>query len=136
MLFLFPSSYTGELIKKEKILADYKKILKVFPDAELSNTLNFLLIPGLPLPDQFNYSSTPMLIKLHPSKDYREPEAYVARELRVYGKRSQHLDENLTEPDMLMKGWVKLCVRVKWNPSFSLLDYLIMAIKFLENLRG
>jgi len=86
------------------------------------------------LPGKFNLPSTHMLVKLHPDSDYEAPEAYVDRRLRLNGKRSQHLDEVLTESDMLEKGWVKLCVKVNWHPNFGLVDYVIMAIKFLEGL--
>jgi hypothetical protein len=121
-------------LKPERIISEYKKILKVFPSAILSNTLNFLLIPNMPLPSQFNMQSTAMLLRLHPYSDYKAPDVYVYRELRVYDRRSKSLDESLTEIEMLDRGWVKLCMLVNWNPSFSLVDFLTMAVKFLEGL--
>ena len=122
-------------LRKERIWQDFKKIRRAWPDAMLSQTFRFVLIPGINLPEQFNYSTTPLLIKLNPDSDYKEPESYVRRELRVNGRKSRHLDEKLTDPEMLDSGWVKLCVRVHWNKNLSLIDYLIMALEFLEGLR-
>jgi len=118
-----------------KIIADYSRIRAVFPSSILSSTYNYLLIQNLQLPRKFNLQTTSMLISLHPESDYTAPEAYVDRKLRVYGRRSNHLDESLTEKQLLDKGWVKLCVLVNWHQNFSLIDYVIMAIKFLEGLR-
>lgn len=121
--------------KRGRILLDYKRIRAVFPSSFLSNTYNYLLIKDLKLPSKFNLRKTPMLINLHPESDYNAPEAYVDRRLRVCGEISRHLDESLTERKMLQKGWVKLCVLINWHPNYSLVDYVIMAIKFLEGLR-
>jgi len=75
-----------------------------------------------------------MLIKLHPDSDYKAPEAYVDNRLHLYGKKSRHLDEFVTEVEMLVRGWVKLCVRVNWDPNYGLVDYVNMAIRYLEGL--
>lgn len=121
-------------LRTDRIIAEYQRIKKVFPSAQLSNTFNFLLIPSIPLPKKFNLATTAMLIKLNPFADYKEPAAYVNRELRIFGKKSHHLDENLTPRELLDKGWVKECVQVKWHPNFSLIDFIILAIEFLEGL--
>lgn len=121
-------------MNEAKIVADYKRLRQAFPSSILSKERKYLLIPELRLPKRFNPRKTPMLIKLHPESDYLAPEAYVDRRLRVNSERSHHLDECLTESELLERGWVKLCVQVNWHPSFSLVDYLIMAIKFLEGL--
>ncbi|MGQ9468682.1 MAG: hypothetical protein ACUVTD_02475 [Nitrososphaerales archaeon] len=117
------------------IIAEYSRIRKVFPSSLLSKTFKHFLIQNLQLPAKFSPQSTHLLIKLHPESDYLAPECYVDRKLRIYGRRSRHLDENLTEREMLDKGWVKLCMRVNWHPNLSLTDYLIMVIEYLEGLR-
>lgn len=122
-------------LRKEKVWQGFKRIVAAWPDARLSNTFRHIYIPSIKLPSQFNYASTPLTIKLNLDSDYVQPEAYVDRNLRVYGSRSYHLDERLTEKEMLEGGWVKLCVIVNWNPNLSLVDYLIMVIDFLENLK-
>ena len=125
-------------MRPEKILAEYRKILKAFPAAKISNTFNFLLIPELKLPSNFNYSTTPLLLKLHPYSDYLVPDAYVRNDLRIRKQgtfvKSHHLSEELTEKEMLAKGWVKLCIQSTWGPSFSLVDAVVIFLKFLERL--
>jgi hypothetical protein len=80
-----------------------------------------------------------LLIKLDLNSDYTPPEAYVSSRLRIwdsYGwRKSRHLDELLTPHEFLQKGWVKLCVQFGWGPYYSLVDFLLMVVDFLENLK-
>jgi hypothetical protein len=122
-------------LRKEKIWEGFMQIKNTWPDAQLSNTFHFISIPSVKLPSQFNCETTPLLIRLNPDSDYIAPEAYVTRSLTVNGSRSHHLDENFTEDVMLEGGWVKLCAKMNWSPNFSLVDYVIMVIDYLENLR-
>jgi len=121
-------------VKRARIIEDYPCIRADFPSSLLSNTYNHLLIKDLQLPSKFNLRTTYMLIRLHPDSDYKAPEAYVDNRLQLYGKKSRHLDALLTEVEMLVRGWVKLCVRVNWHPNYSLVDYVNMAIRYLEGL--
>ncbi|RLI17749.1 hypothetical protein DRO49_03195 [Candidatus Bathyarchaeota archaeon] len=124
----------------ERIYEGYLRLREKGFDAELSNTFHYLLIRNVPLPRKFNQPYTHILIENNPSSDYIPPNAYVERTLRIWdsylGKyvRSTHLDESLTPQRMLDKGWVKLCYRINWNPSFSLIDFVIMVLRFLKDL--
>ena len=121
-------------MRKDKIIEGYYEIKKAFPDAMLSNTYRLLLIPKFPLPKQFNKPYTPLLIKINPDLDV-PPEVYVDRTLRVNGEKSFRLDENITEIDMLEKGWVKICLKINWSPNFSLIDFMILVIDCIKNLK-
>jgi hypothetical protein len=120
-------------MRTDKILYGFQEIKRAFPDAEISNSYRVILIPRFPLPSQFNKPYTSLLIKIN--SDYQAPDAYVDRELRVYGQKSNHLSEALTEDYMLERGWVKLCIQVSWSPSFSLVDYMLMLMQYFKELR-
>ena len=119
---------------KGRIPVDYKRIQTVYPSSTLYDAFDYLLIHEVKLPRKYSMPSTSLLIRLHPESDYLAPEAYIDRRVRLNGKKSRHTDEYLTEGDLLRLGWVKLCNKVNWHPSFSLVDYLIMVIKYLEGL--
>ncbi|MDI6826806.1 MAG: hypothetical protein QMD36_06555 [Candidatus Aenigmarchaeota archaeon] len=94
-------------MRPEKIWQDFQRIRRVWPEAELSDSFRHIRINKFPLPRQFNYNSTPLLIKMDLDSDYTQPEAYVDRQLRIwdsYGwKKSRHLDETLTPYEFLQK---------------------------------
>jgi len=124
----------------EKIYEGYLRLREKGFDVELSNSFRYLLIRKVRLPAKFNQVYTDILIENDPYSDYTPPNAYVERTLRVWkaylGKyaKSAHLDESLTPQQMLDKGWVKLCYRINWDPNFSLIDFVIMILKFLRGL--
>jgi len=121
-------------MREEKIMKGFNKIQMAFPDAWISRTKDLILIPEIRLPSKFNLPSIPLLMKIDNYSDYKAPDAYVDRRLRVHGRRSTHLDEALTEPEMLYKNWVKLCVQVNWSPKNTLEEFVILALKFLKDL--
>lgn len=121
-------------MRKEKVLADFRKIKKTWPDAIISNTLDMILIPEIKLPPKYNLPFTPLLIKIDYYSDYKAPDAYVNRKLRIYGRESEHLAEEFTEDKMLKAGWVKLCIQTEWSPAHSLKDFVILVLKFLKGL--
>jgi len=97
--------------RKEKQFLELKK---AFPEAKLTEDRKFVFIPSIYLPDKYNRESTPLLISLTKRNAlFGFPAVYVSRKLRIKkGRRfvkSVSLDENLTETEMLRKGWVKLC---------------------------
>ena len=124
----------------EKIYEGYLRLREKGFDVELSNSFRYLLIRKVRLPAKFNQVYTDILIENDPYSDYTPPNAYVERTLRVWkaylGKyaKSAHLDESLTPQRMLDKGWVRLCYLINWNPNFSLIDFVIMVLKFLRGL--
>lgn len=119
-------------MRKDNIINSFLEIKRAFPDAQLSSSYTYILIPRFPLPSKFNKPYTPLLIRIN--SDYQAPSAYVDKELLVYGGKSNHLSESLTESEMLEKGWVKLCFRAGWNPNFSLVDFVLMVMEFIKNL--
>jgi len=122
-------------LRKEQVYNEYLEIKKkVWPEAIISNTYDMLLIPRVPLPPKFNLPYTPLLIVIDYYNDYLPPSAYVTRKLRIYGRKSSHLAEELTELYMLEKGWVKLCYKIigKWQGGLK--NFVLMALKFLEGL--
>lgn len=119
-------------LREDKVITGFWEIKRAFPSAMLSDSYKRILIPSFPLPRQFNKPYTPLLIKIN--SDYQVPEAYVDRELRVNGQRSNHLAESLTEDYMLERGWVKLCHQVSWSSSHTLVDYVLMVMDYLRGL--
>lgn len=119
-------------MRVDKVIIGFEEIKRAFPDAVLSDSYKYILIPRFPLPRQFNKPYTPLLIKIN--SDYQAPETYVDRELRVNGSKSNHLAESLTEDYMLEKGWVKLCHQVNWSSSHTLVDYVLMIMDYLRRL--
>jgi hypothetical protein len=119
-------------MRRDRIVNSFLEIKRAFPDVQLSSSYTYILIPRLPLPPKFNKPYTPLLIKI--DSDYQAPSAYVDKGLLVYGKESIHLSRELTESDMLERGWVKLCFKANWNPNFSLVDFVLMVMKFLRDL--
>ena len=104
-------------------------------DAKVTSDRKFVLIPRVALPAKFNLRSTPVLISL--TNQYTLfgffPAVYVNRSLTVFKRKSVHLDENLTEHEMLTNGWVKLC----WYnppPANGLRQLLANVIFYLEGL--
>jgi len=96
-----------------RIDAEFKKLQSVYPEATITADREFVLIPEVQLPSKFNMPSTPVLISVTPQYSMigvpGVPAVYVSKALRVHGRKSMHLDENLTESEMLENGWVKLC---------------------------
>lgn len=123
----------------EKILEGYLRLKKAGLDVQLSNTYRYLLIRNIKLPSKFSQSYTDILIENDPYSDYKVPKAYVDRRLKVWKPgigftESMHLDELLTPIDMLEKGWVRLCFKAKWDPSYSIVDFVIMVLNILREL--
>jgi hypothetical protein len=104
-------------------------------NAAITNDRKFVLIPRIALPPKFNFPSTPILISLTSQYTmFGIPAVFVSRALRIFGERSRHLDELLTEPEMLEHDWVKLCW---YNPPIasSLRQLLANVIIYLEGLK-
>lgn len=128
------------MMRQSRIDFEFKKLKEVFPDTKLARDRTFIYIPTVLLPHKFNENSTPVLISL--TKEYTMfgvPAVYVSRKLKIrrgngYYK-SVSLDENLTETDMLQKGWVKLCW---YNPpkTRNLCELMANVIFFLEGLKA
>lgn len=120
--------------------SSFQDLKSAFPNSKLTVDRKFILVPGVLLPDKFNRRSTQVLISL--TKQYELfglPAVYVQRDLRIRRRRgfrkSLHLDELLTENEMLRKGWVKLC----WYnpPEFkNLIQLMANVIFYLEGLQA
>lgn len=119
--------------------SSFQDLKSAFPSAKLTFDRKFVLVPGVLLPERFNRRGTRVLISL--TKQYELfglPAVYVPRELRIRRgqgfRKSHHLDEQLTEDEMLRKGWVKLCW---YNPpkADSLTQFMANVILYLEMLR-
>lgn len=124
------------MLLKSRIDSQFEDLKKAFPDAKLTNDRKFVLIPKLLLPNKFNKRSTPVLVSLTNEYDlFGFPSVYVSRSLRIRKNgrfvKSRHLDESLTETDMLSKNWVKLCW---YNPpkAKNLRELLANVILYLE----
>jgi hypothetical protein len=125
---------------RKQIDFSFQDLKSAFPNAKLTGDRKFILVPGVLLPDRFNRSSTQVLISL--TKQYETfglPAVYVRKDLRIRRgnsfRKSHHLDEILTEDEMLRNGWVKLC----WYnpPKFKNLPQLMAnVILYLERLRA
>lgn len=114
---------------------EFPQIKEVFPDAELSQDFTMLTIHRFPLNhNKFNKSHTRLLISFNKKYQWAGgPAIYVDSNLRVFGRKSDHLDQFLTEPKMLVEGWVKLC----WYnvpQTTSAIDLLKNIINFMERL--
>jgi len=124
---------------QNRIDSQFESLKEAFPAAKLTQDRKFVRIPSLLLPEKFNMKSTPVLISL--AKEYELfgfPAVYVSRNLRIrrHGTfvKSRHLDENLTETEMLGNNFVKLC----WYnpPRFkNLRELLANVILYLERIR-
>lgn len=118
------------------IRLEFPKIKEVFPDAELSQDFTMLTIPRFPLNrSKFNKSSTRLLISFNRKYQWAGGVAiYADSDLKVFGRKSAHLDPFLTEPKMLLGGWLKLC----WYnipQTRSVIELLKNTVNFMENLK-
>jgi hypothetical protein len=117
------------------IRLEFPQIKGVFPDAEISKDFTMLHIPRFPLdPSKFNKCSTRLLISFN--KRYQwlgGPAIYVDSDLKVFGKKSEHLDFFITEPQMLSDGWVKLCL-YNIPQTRSVIELLQNIVNFMERL--
>ena len=120
--------------------SQFQQLKDVYPDAKLTEDSKFVLVPEVLLPSKFNRRSTPVIISL--TKRYELfgfPSVYVSKKLTIRKsqrssfRKSMHLDEILTEDEMLRKGWVKLCW---YNPpkAKNLTQLMANVIVFLERL--
>jgi hypothetical protein len=125
---------------RDRKYSQFLELKDVYPDAKLTNDRKFVLVPEVLLPSKFNRKSTPVLISL--TEQYLLfgfPAVYVSRNLRIRKswndsfQKSRHLDEILTEEEMLRNGWVKLCW---YNPPKvkNLTQLMANVIVFLEGL--
>lgn len=121
--------------------SQFQDLKEVYPDAKLTHDRKFVLIPKVLLPRKFNKTSTPVLISLTKRHMlFGFPSVYVSKKLRIRRslgsgfKKSTHLDEVLTEEEMLRNGFVKLCW---YNPpkAKNLNQLMANVIVFLERLK-
>ncbi|MEM3008571.1 MAG: hypothetical protein QXY15_11020, partial [Candidatus Nitrosotenuis sp.] len=94
-----------------------------------------LTIPRFPLNrSKFNKCHTRLLISFNRKYQWSGgPAIYADSDLKVFGKKSRHLDLLLTEPKMLVGRWVKLC----WYnipQTHSVIDLLRNIVNFMEEL--
>lgn len=125
---------------RDRIDSSFQDLKSVFPKAKLTDDRKFILVPGVLLPDKFNRRSTHVLISI--TKQYKTfglPAVYVQKDLRIRRRghsfrKSRHLNELLTETEMLRKGWVKLCW---YNPPKvnSLTQLMANVILYLERIQ-
>lgn len=122
--------------------SQFQSLKEVYPNAKLTQDRKFVLVPEILLPSKFNRKSTPVLLSLTKKHMlFGFPAVYVSKKLKIRRsrglgfKKSKHLDEVLTEEEMLRKGWVKLCW---YNPpkAKSLTQLMANVILFLERLQG
>lgn len=120
--------------------SQFQDLKDVYPDAKLTHDRKFVLVPEILLPSKFNRRSTPVLISLTKQHAlFGFPSIYVSRKLRIRKslglrfQKSTHLDEILTEGEMLRNRWVKLCW---YNPpkAKNLCQLMANIIVFLERL--
>ena len=121
--------------------SQFQDLKEAYPDAKLTRDRKFVLVPEVLLPNKFNRRSTPVLISLTKQHAlFGFPSVYVSKKLKIRKsrslsfKKSTHLDEILTEDEMLRKGWVKLCW---YNPpkAKNLPQLMANVIVFLERLQ-
>ena len=112
-----------------------QRIRNVFPAAAFTGYDGEMIIPNFPLTGRYNRRYTKILFKLFPGSSYHEPHIYVPSDLDLASTHSSHLDF-LTEPEMMARGWKRVCVKMNWRPSYCLLDAVHLAMDFLYNLRG
>ena len=127
-------------MRRSRIDSQFQDLKEVYPNAKLTHDRNFVLVPEILLPSKFNRRHTPVLISLTRRHAlFGFPSIYVSRKLRIRKnhrlgfQKSMHLDEVLTEDEMLRKGWVKLCW---YNPpkAKNLCQLMANVIVFLERL--
>lgn len=124
---------------RSRMDSQFQNLKKIYPDAKLTRDRKFVLISNILLPSRFNKRSTLLLISL--TRQYSlfgVPAVYVSKKLRIRSrglgfKKSTHLDEILTEEEMLKNGFVKLCW---YNPpkAKNLNQLMANVIVFLERL--
>lgn len=121
--------------KAEEVRAQFKVLKARIKDADLSPDSSMILIPRYALDTtKFNKSHTRLLISFNRNFQWMGgPAFYVDRDLRIHHKKSQHLDEYLTEEEMLRLNFVKLCW---YNParSSNIVVVIQHVINFLERL--
>lgn len=120
----------------QRIRYGFNKIKSVFPDAVISSDSKLILIPSIQLDTKkFNKQSTRFVIAFNDSLMlWGKPGLYVDRDLRVHGRKSQHLDESLTPEEMLSSGYVILCWYNQIRTS-NLAFLLSNAIIYLDGLK-
>lgn len=123
---------------KERVLRDIDRIRGVsgWEEAQVSGTYDMILIPRINLPKKYNIDHTQLLIVIDSTSDYTAPKAYVDRGLQLRIGSSHHIDEDLTEAEMLKAGWVSLCIKIEnWTASNDVIQFLQIVLRFLRNLQ-
>ena len=124
---------------KEKQLHEVCKWLRRIQFLENTTVRNGneIYFPFFPLPKKYNRTNTRLLLKFHKLSDYASPDAYVDRDIQLAKGSTHHIDEALTEDEMLKQNYVKLCIKItNWHNKRHPKEFVLIVFRFLLNLRA